>query len=139
MMETTTTREVQVTLPLNVLTDWIGQLPTDELAMVQRQATEALRQRQAAPALELLGTMEEPARRAGPPGGSAERGRQLLEQARREKPKIREGFARFLREIGLDPEAPAIPAQELQARIQAGGVRPEDNEFSRELIRMREE
>jgi hypothetical protein len=136
-METTTTREVQVTLPLNVLTDWIGQLPTDELALVQRRATEVLRQRQATPALEPLGTVEEPARRAGPPGSSADRGRQLLEQARREKPKIREGFARLLRELGIEGEP--IPAAELRARIQAEGVNPEDNEFSRELMRMREE
>jgi hypothetical protein len=138
-MEITATREVQITLPLNVLTDLIGQLPTDELEVVQRRAAEVLRQRQATPSLKPSGVEEKLGRRAGPAGGSAERGRRLLEQAWQEKPRIRERFAQFLREIGLDPEAPAIPAQELQARIQAGGIDPEDNEFSRELIRMREE
>lgn len=60
-----------------------------------------------------------------------------LEQARRAKPFIQERWAKVMKELGI--EGKPIPAEELQAMMLAEGIRPEDNEFSRGIIEMREE
>ena len=62
----------------------------------------------------------------------------LFERSRLAKPLIQERFAKVLKELGI--EGKAIPAAELRARILAEGkICPEDNEFSRGIIEMREE
>ena len=61
----------------------------------------------------------------------------LMVRLRQNKPLHQKIFASFLNELGIQGEP--IPAEELQKRIAAGGVKPENNEFSNEIIKMREE
>ena len=61
----------------------------------------------------------------------------LLERSREAHPEIARQFAKVLKELGI--EGKPIPARELQARMRAGGMRPEDNELSRGIIEMRDE
>ncbi|MBI1923081.1 hypothetical protein HYR99_02405 [Candidatus Poribacteria bacterium] len=61
----------------------------------------------------------------------------LFERSRKAKPLIQERFAKVLKELGI--EGKPIPAEELQARMEAGGIRPEENLLSRGIIEMREE
>ena len=61
----------------------------------------------------------------------------LMARLRKNKPLHQKIFASFLDELGIQGEP--IPAEELQKRIAAGGVKPENNEFSNEIIKMREE
>lgn len=54
----------------------------------------------------------------------------------------KEALRRILEEqdakTGFVPD-PNVTAEQVRAMMLADGIRPEDNEFSRELIRMREE
>lgn len=61
----------------------------------------------------------------------------LMAQLRKNKPLHQKIFASFLDELGI--QGKPISAEELQKRIAANGVRPENNEFSSEIIKMREE
>jgi hypothetical protein len=61
----------------------------------------------------------------------------LMARLRKNKPLHRKIFASFLDDLGIQGEP--VSAEELQKRIAAGGVKQEDNEFSREVIKMREE
>lgn len=67
----------------------------------------------------------------------AEAGARMRRQAELNGPAWAEGWAWALEQMGI--QGKPIPAEELQARIAAGGVKPADNEFSRTLIEMREE
>jgi hypothetical protein len=68
---------------------------------------------------------------------AAERGRQLLHEASLHQAEIAAAAAAAYAEMGISGNP--IDAATLQARIEAGGIRPEDNEFSRGIIEMREE
>ena len=61
----------------------------------------------------------------------------LMARIQKNKPLHQKIFASFLDELGIQGEP--IPAEELQKRLIVGGVSPEDNEFSNEIIEMREE
>ena len=62
----------------------------------------------------------------------------ILEQARRDKPLIQEGFRKFVKKLGIEDVKP-IGAKNLQKLRLQDGIKPEDNEFSRGIITMREE
>ena len=61
----------------------------------------------------------------------------LMARLDKNKPLHQKIFANFLNELGVQGEP--IPAEKLQERIATGGVKPENNEFSNEIIKMREE
>ena len=61
----------------------------------------------------------------------------LLERARQNKEKQRQAFAKLSEKMGIHGEP--IGAENVQKIIAACGIKPEDNEFSRGIIAMREE
>jgi hypothetical protein len=67
----------------------------------------------------------------------AQRGAWLLQQARASQAAFSAGVAKAFAEMGIT-EKP-IGAEKVQEMIAACGVKPEDNEFSRGIIEMREE
>lgn len=60
----------------------------------------------------------------------------LFERSRHTKFLHRELFAKLLDEWGINGKP--IKAQELQAMMEAEGMRPENNELSSSIIKMRE-
>ena len=62
----------------------------------------------------------------------------ILERASRDKPLIQEGFRKFVKKLGIEDVKP-IGAKNLQKLLLQDGIKPEDNEFSRGIIAMREE
>jgi hypothetical protein len=54
-----------------------------------------------------------------------------------DKPRMRSLIAKSFKKMGI--EGKPIGAEKAQERIAARGVKPEDNVFSRALLRMREE
>jgi hypothetical protein len=67
----------------------------------------------------------------------AERGARLLREAAGSQGVIEVGFARALKEMGI--EGTAIGAENLRQRLAAAGFKAADNEMSRGIIGMREE
>jgi hypothetical protein len=67
----------------------------------------------------------------------AERGARLWEQSLQEQAQITAAMEKAMEEMGITGEP--IPAEELQKLFADCGVNPEDNEFSRGIIEMREE
>lgn len=67
----------------------------------------------------------------------AERGARLLRNAELQQPYIAAAWAKMMEEMGISGEP--IGAEKLQEMMIAEGVNPEDNEFSRGIIEMREE
>lgn len=67
----------------------------------------------------------------------AERGAKLLREARLNQDRIAAAWAAAIEEVGISDEP--ISAEELQKMFAECGIRPEDNEFSRGIIEMREE
>ena len=61
----------------------------------------------------------------------------LFERSRLSKSMIQGQFSQILLKLGI--EGKSIPARQLQAMAIAEGIRPEDNEFSRGIIEMRDE
>jgi benzoyl-CoA reductase/2-hydroxyglutaryl-CoA dehydratase subunit BcrC/BadD/HgdB len=61
----------------------------------------------------------------------------LLERSRQRKEKQRQAFAKLFEKMGIHGEP--IGAENVQKMIAACGIKPEDNEFSRGIIAMREE
>ena len=69
---------------------------------------------------------------------SAERGARMLREAKANQAGISARLSQAFREMGITGEP--IGAEELQKMIAAEGkINPEDNEFSRGIIEMREE
>ena len=62
----------------------------------------------------------------------------ILEQARRDKPLYQEAFDRLAKQLGIEDMEP-IGAKKMRELMIADGIKPEDNEFSRGIIAMREE
>lgn len=67
----------------------------------------------------------------------SERGARLWEQSLLEQPQITAAWEKAMEELGISGEP--ISAEELQKMFADCGVKPEDNEFSRGIIEMREE
>ena len=67
----------------------------------------------------------------------AERGAQLLREARRNQATISATIAQAFAEMGLTGEP--IGAEKVQEMMRACGMRPDANEFSQGIIAMREE
>lgn len=67
----------------------------------------------------------------------AERGARLLREARMSQAQLTAGWLRALEQMGIRGEP--IPVEKLREMMLADGIRPEDNEFSRGIIEMREE
>jgi len=67
----------------------------------------------------------------------AERGARLLREAKLHQAEIAAGWAKAMEQMGIKGEP--IGAEKVQEMIAAGGIKPEDNEFSRSIIEMREE
>jgi hypothetical protein len=67
----------------------------------------------------------------------AERGAELLRLAKANQPAISAAVAKAFAEMGITAEP--IGAEKVQEMMAACGIKPEDNEFSREIIAMREE
>ncbi len=67
----------------------------------------------------------------------AERGARLWREAGLHQAEISAAAEAAFAEMGISGEP--IGAEKLRARMEAEGIRPEDNEFSRGIIEMREE
>lgn len=67
----------------------------------------------------------------------AERGARLLREAKTNQPAISAAVTKAFAETGITGEP--IGAEHVQEMIIACGINPEDNEFSRDIIAMREE
>jgi len=67
----------------------------------------------------------------------AERGARMLQVSADEQAQITAAWDEVMQKLGISGEP--IGAEKLRARIEAGGIKPEDNEFSRGIIEMREE
>lgn len=67
----------------------------------------------------------------------AERGARMLREMRMSQAQSAAAWAAALKEMGIEGE-PVSP-EKLREMIQAGGINPEDNVFSRGIIEMREE
>ena len=67
----------------------------------------------------------------------AERGARLLREAEADQAAFSAAVAKMFAEMGITGEP--IGAENVQKMIAACGIRPEDNEFSRAIIEMREE
>jgi hypothetical protein len=67
----------------------------------------------------------------------AERGARLLREARASQPAVSAAVAKAFAEMGITGEP--IGPEEVQRRMIAEGIRPEDNIFSRGIMEMREE
>lgn len=70
-------------------------------------------------------------------GTPAERGARLWEQSHLGQAQWAAGMAKVMEELGISGEP--IGAEELQKMFAECGIKPEDNEFSRGIIEMREE
>jgi hypothetical protein len=68
---------------------------------------------------------------------AAERGARLLREAALNQERIAAGWAAAMREMGISGEP--VGAEKLREMMIAEGVDPEDNQFSRGIIEMREE
>ncbi len=68
---------------------------------------------------------------------AAERGARLLREAALNQERIAAGWAAAMREMGISGEP--VGAEKLQEMMIAEGINPEDNDFSRGIIEMREE
>jgi hypothetical protein len=66
-----------------------------------------------------------------------ERGRRLLEQARRQEQIQKAALANALAQMGI--YQPPVPPEQLRQAMTACGIRPEENLFSRGIQEMREE
>jgi hypothetical protein len=90
-----------------------------------------------------LAVVEQKVARLSPPSVSpigetpAQRALRLLEQSRRDKPRLQALMAKVLTDMGVSGE-PVSP-QSLREMMAADGVRPEENLFSRGIQEMREE
>jgi hypothetical protein len=67
---------------------------------------------------------------------AAERGAEMMRRAKLSAPAMAAAWERVAKELGIDHLTP-IGAEKLRAMMIAEGIKPEDNEFSREIIRMR--
>jgi hypothetical protein len=65
----------------------------------------------------------------------AEQGARAILMARLQHPALVAGWDRAMEQMGIKGEP--IPAEQLQQMMRADGIKPEDNEVSREIIRMR--
>jgi len=61
----------------------------------------------------------------------------LVEHARQEQATLAAAWAQAMAQMGVRGEP--IPAESLRAMIAACGFKPENNEFSRDIVQMREE
>ena len=68
---------------------------------------------------------------------SAERGAQLLRQAQTNQATISAAIAQAFAEMGITGEP--IGAEKVQEMMRACGMQPDANEFSQDIIAMREE
>jgi hypothetical protein len=67
----------------------------------------------------------------------AQRGARMLREADANQAEIAAGWARAMEQMGISGEP--VGHEKLRAMIEECGIKPEDNEFSREIIAMREE
>jgi hypothetical protein len=72
--------------------------------------------------------------RPSPPESPGER---LIRKAREDHAAVVAAWEKFLKDLGIQGQP--IGAKALRARMLAGGMKPDDNAFSREIIAMREE
>jgi hypothetical protein len=65
------------------------------------------------------------------------RGARLIREARENHAKLAAGWRKFMDDLGI--QGRPIGAKNLRAMLLEAGINPENNEFSREIIAMREE
>jgi transcriptional regulator of met regulon len=123
-MEATATT-IQVSLPFEVLAGMVIQLDTDRLWALRRAVDETLKQRQSIPQ-PLAETDLEP--NTPTAQGSSQEAQE----------EISRGATEFLKKLGIEKVKPVGP-ERLREMMRECGIREEDNEFSREIIAMREE
>jgi len=68
---------------------------------------------------------------------AAERADRLLREAKASQPAISAAVAKAFEQMGITAEP--VGAEKLQEMMIASGINPDDNEFSREIIAIREE
>jgi hypothetical protein len=64
-------------------------------------------------------------------------GEQLIREAREGQAEFAAGWSQFMEELGVQGQP--IGAKKLRAMLLQAGINPNDNEFSRGIIAMREE
>lgn len=69
--------------------------------------------------------------------GEESRGARLIREAAKSHADIVAGWKAFLRNLGVQGQP--IGAKKLRELLLEGGINPQDNEFSRDIIAMREE
>lgn len=68
---------------------------------------------------------------------AAERGARLLREAKASQPALSAAVAKVFAELRIVGQP--VGVEKLREMMAACGIKPEDNEFSREIIAMREE
>jgi hypothetical protein len=123
---------VQVSLPFDVLTGMVIQLDTARLRALRRAVDDTLAQREQAEVPSAEGDLD--------PGAQAtiERSRAALQRSREAQEEISRAATELLKLWGIDGLKPVGP-ERLREMMRECGIREEDNEFSREIIAMREE
>jgi hypothetical protein len=69
--------------------------------------------------------------------GDESRGARLIREARESRAQVAAGWRKFMNDLGINGQP--IGAKKLRAMLIEAGIDPETNEFSREIIAMREE
>ena len=64
-------------------------------------------------------------------------GVEIIKEMAIDKRPLAEGFRKLMKRMGV-PEKPTVTLEELRESMVRGGIRPEDNEFSRAIIEERE-
>jgi predicted DNA-binding antitoxin AbrB/MazE fold protein len=65
------------------------------------------------------------------------RGERLIREAREGHAQFAAGWRKFMEDLGIQGQP--IGAKKLRAMLLEAGINPDENEFSREIIAMREE
>ena len=69
--------------------------------------------------------------------GEESLGEQLIREGREGQAEFVAGWSKFMEELGIQGQP--IGAKKLREMLLANGIKPADNEFSRDIIAMREE
>ena len=126
-----TATTVQVSLPFDVLTRMVVQLDTDRLWALRQAVDETLAQRQ--DSRTWTGTDHEL-----PSPAILEHAQAPLGPSQEAQEEISRAATEFLKQLGIEDVKP-VGAERLREMMRESGIREEDNEFSREIIAMREE
>ncbi len=121
---------IQIPVPFETLMAIVRQLDGDRLEMLKTALDETLACRTKAPSAEDPAEAQHQAARA--------RARKMLARSRENQESVSRAAHQLLKTLGIEDLEP-IGAQQVRQMMLDEGIREEDNEFSREIIAMREE